>query len=127
MFGNTEAITVAMARLALDAASLRHQAIAHNIANVNTPGFAPVRVDFERQMETVRAALRDGGQVNGAMLAGVHPVLTRGAPALDADRTALLDLEVADMAQNTVQYEALMKALGKHLAILHSAVNEGKR
>jgi len=127
MFGNTEAVTVEMSRLALDAASLRHQAIAHNIANVNTPGFAPVRVDFERQMETVRAALRDGAPVDGTMLAGVRPVLMRAAPAQDTDRTALLDLEVADMAQNTVQYEALMKALGKHLAILGAAVNEGKR
>ena len=59
MFGNTEAITVEMAKLALDAASLRHQAIAHNIANANSPGFAPVRVSFEDQLGAVRAALRD--------------------------------------------------------------------
>lgn len=127
MFGNTEAITVEMARLALDAASLRHQAIAHNIANANSPGFAPVRVSFEDQMGAARAALRAGAPVEHAMLAGVQPLLSRGAPAGDADRTALLDVEVADMAQNTVQYEALLKALGKHMAILGAAINEGKR
>jgi flagellar basal-body rod protein FlgB len=127
MFGNTEAITVEMAKLALDAASLRHQAISHNIANANSPGFAPARVSFEDQMGAARAALRDGAPVEHAMLAGVRPALTRGAPALDADRTALLDMEVADMAQNTVQYEALLKALGKHMAILGAAINEGKR
>jgi flagellar basal-body rod protein FlgB len=127
MFGNTEAITVEMAKLALDAASLRHQAIAHNIANANSPGFAPVRVSFEDQLGAVRAALRDGAPVQHAMLSQVHPVMTRDAVMTDTDRTALLDMEVADMAQNTVQYEALLKALGKHLAILGSAVNEGKR
>lgn len=127
MFGNTEAITVEMAKLALDAASLRHQAIAHNIANANSPGFAPARVSFEEQMGAARSALREGAPVEHAMLAGVRPVLTRGVAAPDADRTALLDMEVADMAQNTVQYEALLKALGKHMAILGAAVNEGKR
>jgi flagellar basal-body rod protein FlgB len=127
MFGNTEAITVDMVRLALDAAGLRHQAIAHNIANANSPGFAPARVSFEDQLGAVRAALRDGSAVEPSMLAGVHPVLARSAPTADTDRTALLDMEVADMAQNTVQYEALLKALGKHLAILGAAVNEGKR
>jgi flagellar basal-body rod protein FlgB len=127
MFGNTEAITVEMATLALDAASLRHQAIAHNIANAGTPGFAPVRVSFEEQLGAVRAALRDGAPVDHALLARVHPVMIRDTVAGGADRTAMLDMEVADMAQNTVQYEALLKALGKHLAILGSAVNEGKR
>jgi len=127
MFGSTEAITVDMVSLALDAASMRHQAIAHNIANVNSPGFAPMRVNFEEQLGALRTALGDGTPVQHAMLAGVHPVLTRSPVADGLDRTAMLDMEVADMAQNTVQYEALLKALGKHMAILASAVNEGKR
>lgn len=127
MFGSTEAITVDMVRLALDAASMRHQAIAHNIANVNTEGFAPARVNFEEQMSSLRSALQAGEPVKADMLAGIRPVLLRGAPALDADRTAMLDLQVSEMAQNTVQYEALLKALGKHMSILSSAIAEGKR
>ncbi|NHZ89947.1 flagellar basal body rod protein FlgB [Massilia sp. CCM 8733] len=127
MFGSTEAVTVDMVRLALDAASLRQQTIAHNIANVNTPGFAPARVDFEQQMGAARAALDQGQPVTAAMLGGVRPVVMRLAPSVDADRSAMLDLEVADMAQNTVHYQALVKALGKHMSIMSSAVAEGKR
>lgn len=127
MFGSTQAITVEMATLALDAASLRHQAIAHNIANANSPGFAPMRVSFEDQLGAVRAALGDGLPLAHAMLAGVQPVLERSAALPDTDRTAMLDMEVAEMAQNTVQYEALLKALGKQMALLGAAVNEGKR
>lgn len=127
MFGPTEAITVDMVKLALDAASMRHAAISHNIANVNTPGFAPARVDFEQQMGAARAALQNGEQVTRSMLSGVQPTVTRLAPSVDADRSAMLDLEVADMAQNTVQYQALLKALSKHMSILSSAVSEGKR
>jgi flagellar basal-body rod protein FlgB len=127
MFGPTEAITVDMVRLALDAASMRHLAIAHNIANVNTAGFAPARVNFEEQMDGLRSALQAGEPLRADMLAGVRPVIQRGAPSLDADRTAMLDMQVSDMAQNTVQYEALLKALGKHMSILSSAIAEGKR
>jgi flagellar basal-body rod protein FlgB len=127
MFGPTEAITVDLTRLALDAASMRHQAIAHNIANASTPGFAPARVNFEEQMGAVRAALQEGGAVRPSMFEGIHPVLTRMPASADADRTAQLDLEVADMAQNTVHYEALLKALGKHMALIGAAINEGKR
>jgi len=127
IFGQTEAVTLGMLRTALDAASMRHQAIANNIANVNTAGYRPASVDFEQQMDTLRETLAQGGVVTPDMLSGIHPVLQRAAPLADADRTALLDTEVANMTQNTVQYEALLKALGKHMSILSSAIAEGKR
>jgi len=41
-----EGTTAAVVTLALDAATMRQQAIAANIANVNTPGYRPVRVRF---------------------------------------------------------------------------------
>lgn len=127
MFGQTEAITLDMLKMALDAASLRHQAIANNIANVNTPGYAPARVDFEAQMGALRSALQQGSPVTPSMLSGIRPVLARESVVQDSDRTALLDKEIVNMAQNTVQYEALLKALGKHMSILSAAVAEGKR
>lgn len=127
MVTSLDSITVGMARLALDAASLRHQAIANNIANAGTAGYAPARVDFESQLDAARAALRQGGTVTPAMLQGVAPVLRRDLPSADAGRGAALDMEVASLAQNTVQYQALLKALSKHMSILSAAVAEGKR
>jgi flagellar basal-body rod protein FlgB len=127
MSGPTEAITTDLVKLALDAASMRHLAISHNIANVNTPGFAPARVDFESQLGAARAALRQGQPLDATMLAGVRPVTHRSAVPEGADRTAMLDMEVAAMAQNTVHYESLLKALGKQMSILASAISEGKR
>jgi flagellar basal-body rod protein FlgB len=127
MFGQTEAITSDMLRLALDAASMRHLAISNNIANVNTVGYRPASVNFEQQMATVHDALRRGEPVAPAMLRGLLPVLERGEALGDGDRTALLDTEMASLAQNTVQYEALLRAMGKHMALLGSAISEGKR
>lgn len=127
MFGQSEAVTVDLVRLALDAASLRHQAIANNIANVNTPGYAPARVNFEQQLGLVQAALRRDGQVPPDLLTGVRPFIERGPAPPEADGTAFLDTEIADLAQNTVQYQALLKALSKQFAIVGAAVMEGKR
>ncbi|GAB2842839.1 flagellar basal body rod protein FlgB [Pseudoduganella ginsengisoli] len=124
---STAVVTVDMARLALDAASLRHQAIANNIANVNSAGYTPLRVDFEQQMGAARAALAQGTAPAPAMLRGVTPVLVRDAAPAAGDRSALLDMEVSALAQNTVQYEALAKALGKHLGIMAAVISEGKR
>jgi flagellar basal-body rod protein FlgB len=91
--------------LALDAASLRHRVIAHNIANVNTAGFAPLRVRFE---ESFGAALQ--------------PVVER-----DAAARVELDVEVMLLAQNAVHYQAVLRGLGKHFSILNAAISEGKR
>jgi len=106
---------------------MRHQAIANNIANANTAGYAPVRVDFESQMNAVRATLQQGGTVTPSMLQGVTPVLRRDVPPAEAGQGAALDMEIASLAQNTVQYQALLKALSKHMSILSAAVAEGKR
>ena len=127
MFGPTEAITVDLVKMALDAASMRHLTIANNIANANTAAYAPASVNFEQQMDTVRAALSNGDPVKSSMLSGIRPVIERGEPVGDADRTALLDTEMAKLAQNTIQYEALLKALGKHMSLIGSAISEGKR
>jgi flagellar basal-body rod protein FlgB len=127
MLGPAEAVTSQLLRMALNAATMRHTAIANNIANVNTAGYAPVSVNFEQQLDAVRGALGRGDEVSSSMLSGVQPVLTRGTPLADTDRDALLDIDIANLAQNTVQFDALLKAMGKHMSILLSAVTEGKR
>lgn len=127
MIHTTESVTTSMLKLALDAASLNHQAIANNIANINTVGYAPVRVNFEEQLENLRQTLAQGGRVKADMLNGIQPVIERGQPFGDEDRTATLDMETAKLAENTVHYEALLKVMGMRMSMVGSAINEGKR
>jgi flagellar basal-body rod protein FlgB len=122
-----EAITTATLRLALDAASLRHQAIAANIANHATEGYVPQRVNFESQLAQARRSLETQGRVDSFALSDVRlqlePVLdAHGAPA-----KVHLDQQVADMAENSVQFQALARGLSRHFAILSAAVADGKR
>ncbi|MFD1836900.1 flagellar basal body rod protein FlgB [Paracidovorax cattleyae] len=125
-----EAITQASLSLALDAASLRQQAIARNIANASTEGYVPVDVDFAAQMEAARGQLAQGRRLDAAHLASVAEEGVRMRPMVGPDglpARVQLDTEVARMAQNAVHYQALLKGLSRHMAILSSAVSDGKR
>jgi len=123
-----EAVTTAALGLALDAASLRQQAHAANIANVGTAGYTPVRVSFEAQLEDARRALETHGRLDAPSLTGVEPSLEL-APLDESGLPAkvLLDAEVAEMARNAVHYQALLKGLSRHYAVLSAAIADGKK
>jgi flagellar basal-body rod protein FlgB len=112
---------VALARLALDAASLRHQVIANNIANANTPGFVPLKVNFEQQLAFARGA---SGGMPAPLSASVRPFIEADA---GAGARVVLDMEMVKLAQNTVQYQSLLRALDKRGSILSTAISEGRR
>jgi flagellar basal-body rod protein FlgB len=109
--------TGALVRLALDGVSLRQLATANNIANASTPGYAPLRVDFESQLE---AALRAAGSARGAQSPAIT---TDAAPGAKVQ----LDMEAAQMAQDVLHYQALLRALRGQMDLLQAAINEGRR
>lgn len=123
-----EAVTAAALGLALDAAALRQQAMAANIANAGSPGYRPLRVSFEAQLEGARSALESRGSLDAASLVGVRPLVeTAPADEIGVPPRMTLDQEVASMSQNAVHYQALLRGLAKHYAMLSAAVSEGKR
>lgn len=125
MIDGIEAVTTSALALALDAASLRQQAIAANIANANAVGYTRRQVSFEDQLGEARRSLAGDGSIDRLALAAVHP---RIEAAAGADGVPLqLDVEVSQLAQNGVQYQALIKGLNRHLSILNSAVSDGRR
>lgn len=113
---NIEAVTLPALSAALDAAVMRQQVIANNIANANTEGFQAQRISFSM-------ALDAAGPAGGASLTPrLEPQVS-----LSADGAVRLDSEVAAMAQNGAHYQALLKAMNRHLSVLASAVTDGKR
>lgn len=112
-----EAVTTASLSLALDAAALRQQVIAANIANANVPGYTAKTVSFD----SVMGNIVDGTQ--GAAL-DAHVV-----PRLGADGTphaVQIDGEMAELSLNQLQYQTLVAGLNKHLSVLSSAIADGK-
>jgi flagellar basal-body rod protein FlgB len=102
---------------ALSGSALRQQAIAQNIANVNTPGYRRQDVDFQSAL----AAAWDGGEQS------VESV----TPRTEADTSAVMradgssvdiDQEAATQATNGLQYEAVSTVMKTRIAILKSAI-----
>lgn len=116
----------ALLSLALDAAGMRQQAIAQNIANANTPGYQRVSVSFESRLAELRDSTGNITAPSLANLSNFRPALEYAEPAADGNPVAL-DMEVAQLSQTTVHHQALLKALTKHFALIGMAINEGKR
>ncbi len=121
-----EAITTAAVALALDAATLRHQAIAANIANHGVDGYVPFKVSFAAEFNEQSAAAGTA-RLDARALSAMTPQLV---PVLDANglpAKVKLDAEMADMAQNAVHFQALARGLSRHLSILATAASDGKK
>jgi len=128
MINEIESVTVNLAKLALDAASMRHQAIANNIANANSSGYAPLAVNFDEQLENLRTSLQSRQSIAPEMLQGIKPFIEEQQTLLGGGATkVMLDMEVAKLSQNVVHYQALLRGLSKSMSIVSVAINEGKR
>jgi flagellar basal-body rod protein FlgB len=122
-----EAITTAVVSLALDAATLRQQAISANIANAHTAGYIRQEVSFERQLDDARRDLRAHGTLDPFALGGIQPRIEPMSATANGATEVKLDMEMADIARNTVHYQSLVKGLARHFGILSSAISEGKK
>ncbi len=118
-----EGITTSVLSLALDAAVLRQQAIASNIANANTAGYVRQTVSFDRQLAALGAGRRDPAQL--AQFAHTRLRIEPAGP--NATAPVQLDMEVAQMAQNAAHYQALLKGIERQYAILSTAISDGKK
>jgi flagellar basal-body rod protein FlgB len=122
-----ESLTTATLAKALEAASLRQQAIAANVANVNSTGFEPLRLGFEVQLAEARNSLRERGSVEPRDLEALRPAIEPDVDEAGAPVALQLDLQMADMARNAVHYQALAQGLSRHFALLSMAAAEGRK
>lgn len=110
--------------LALDAAQMRQQAIAHNIANVNTPGYQRIRVSFEQRIAQLTKHTASRATLPPSELSYYRPQIEY---ASGAEGSVQLDQELVDMSETVLHHQALLKALNKQLELIGLAINEGKR
>ncbi|MGE5573934.1 MAG: flagellar basal body rod protein FlgB [Bacteroidota bacterium] len=104
---------------ALDALSLRHEVIADNIANVNTPGFKARRVRFEDQLKSAIAR----GDPDSC-----SPVIEEDQLEVRRDGNSVdIDLEMARLAETTVMYSAISRLVSGRFDLIKYVISEGRR
>ncbi len=103
----------------LDAAALRQEALASNIANAETPGYK--RVDLERSFASEFAARLKSGDVASAPAPKL--VEDAGASSQRADgNTVEVDKELLAMGKNGAEFEALTDFVSGSLKQLRMAI-----
>ena len=125
MINDIQGITLSLGEKALDAFELRHQVLASNIANANVDGYQPLRVNFEEQLQGVRAAIARGdSDVTIAKLIDevVPSTETAAVDSVAGDKQLRIDDAMTLMLQNTVQYEAVLTALARENSLTRMAV-----
>jgi flagellar basal-body rod protein FlgB len=122
-----ESNTRALLEAALNTTASRHMVVAHNIANVNTPDFRPLDVNFHRHMQRAAQALLNDPR-NKANAANLQPMLEAVEPDALGSTSVSLESEVAKLSEITLQQQALLKALNRHFSILGAAISsEGRK
>ncbi|MFZ5495068.1 MAG: flagellar basal body rod protein FlgB [Verrucomicrobiota bacterium] len=112
-----------LARKLLDAAALRQEAIASNIANVETPGYRrlDVSADFAEQL---KSRLQAGELARGGA-AHLQPTLVQdpSARSVRPDGNSVeLEKELLAMNRNAVEYEFLTEIVSGNIKQLKMAI-----
>lgn len=93
----------------LQAASLRQSVIAHNIANVGTPGFRRSAVDFER---VFAEAMARGKPVDRAAVLG-EIVQPHATDVNEFGSDVEIEGEIGDLIKNSMRYKAYARLLNR--------------
>ena len=110
-----------MAQVLMDKSLMKHQAIASNIANIETPGYKRVDLDpaFEKKLHE---AMKNG---DTKALAKFEHRLTvdTNTPSVRPDgNNVKLENEMLAMNRNALEYEFLSKYMGKSFGKIKSAI-----
>lgn len=110
-----------MAKRLLDATALRHEALATNLANIETPGFKRLDLapDFARQLQNY-SQLSDG-HIPDSLQPKITEDTTARAMRPDGNNVQL-DHELLEMNRNSLEYDVLTQFASDSLKRLKTAI-----
>ncbi|SEH24066.1 MULTISPECIES: flagellar basal body rod protein FlgB [unclassified Selenomonas] len=122
----------------MQAATMRHEVISDNIANVNTPKFKRSYVRFEELLAKELHLDDEQGKLDIVRTHDRHlPIPMRGAaqPVIERDDTTTMrvdhnnvdiDVEMANMAKNQLYYNAMATQLGGFVTKMKNVITSGQ-
>jgi flagellar basal-body rod protein FlgB len=112
----------------LDVTARRQQAFAANIANLDTPGYKAMDVEFKEELSsslrmasTSPAHLTPPGAESSTRFIEAEGKLKANGNTVD------IDTQMTEMTKNGLQYVTLVQYLNQKLKTLRSSLNEGGR
>ncbi|MBS1196994.1 MAG: flgB [Proteobacteria bacterium] len=120
---------------ALNLRTQRHQILASNIANADTPGYKARDMDFAKAMQGALAGRGDGaalartssGHMDGSGGAAFGHLQYRKETQSAVDgNTVDMDVERAQISENAVQYQVLTRLIGDRLQSMRTAISSNQ-
>ena len=129
--------TVSILEKALDLRSKKHNVIASNIANMDTPDYKAFDLVIEKELQkttgegnsiSLNKTDRAHMQSRRSKAGGVSVVIdnTQGLSLRGDGNTVDIDKQMANMAENSLMYEAAARLIHKKFQGLKSAIQGGK-
>jgi flagellar basal-body rod protein FlgB len=103
----------------MDAAVVRHEIVASNLANLETPGFK--RSSLPKDFDTVFRAALNEGKLSGLSVPTAVVDLESPAQRKDGNNVVMQD-ELMAMNKNAAEYEALSEFVSGTIKTLRMAV-----
>lgn len=104
----------------LDLAAFRQQLVTSNLANVDTPGYKTVDINFQSEME--RALFDPAGEPEDPQVFQVP-----GLPQRPDGNNVSVDRETLLLGQTQLQFQAAVQLWRAEMSTLITAVSEGSK
>lgn len=121
---------------ALDLRAYRHQVLASNIANADTPQYKARDFDFRQALQNAANGRAEGGlvlattsarHIEGGGAAGMPALQYRVETQSAVDgNTVDMDVERAQIAENAMHYEILSRLVSDRIQGMRSALTSGQ-
>ncbi|MEW6102432.1 MAG: flagellar basal body rod protein FlgB [bacterium] len=123
--------TIEMAKKGLDSATLRHNVISNNVANVNTPGFKKQSVIFEDALKENKISAKrlnpkhipfsyEKSKNSGRIITENDTIYRNDGNNVD------LDKEMEDLAKNAIYYNSIATRLARKFSLLKLVAQGGR-
>jgi flagellar basal-body rod protein FlgB len=121
----------ALLESAMDVLWLKHDLLANNVANAETPGYKRRDVNFQSYLGSALNEKMPLKATQAGHFAGgnnerlrVYQDLTNITPD---GNSVDIDLEMAEVSTNALYYTSISKQLSAYFSMLRRATNEGRR
>lgn len=113
----------------INASALRQDAINSNIANVNTDNYKVNQVEFESLLNAARDGVAikkmNASHFGAERLTEIQPVISKrtNSTVKENGNNVDLDMEMVNLSENTLYYQALISQLNGQYSRLKTVIN----
>lgn len=136
MVDKIDGVTYTLLKKSLNASAERNRVIAHNIANINTKGYKASKVVFEDKLKSILENKEVGLRTthskhinDGNTLSTLNPEIKKNESTsmrIDGNNVDI-DNEMANLAANTILYNALVSQANSKISMRRYVTSEGRR